>query len=229
MSKTTTLSDSSSQHRRSQERGDVTKRRLVDAAIEEFASRGFDGVTLRDIEVHADVQRGLVKYHFGTKEDMWKAAVDSLFTELLDFRRERDEVERDMSPKERLAFRIRSFVRYSANWPDLNRMMSQEGKRDSWRMRYIIENYLLQRVLSLRDLVTANLNISSDEFAHWYYMYISAGAFMFSMEPEARKLFGIDVTTDEIIDRHAEMMVEFLLWRAEKTKNEERGGATDGR
>lgn len=201
--------------RSQQERGEVTKAKLLEAAIQEFSERGYDGVTLKDIETLADVQRGLVKYHYSGKEQIYKAVVNEVLGKIHEFRRARRNTERDLSPRERLGFRIRSFVRYSAQRPELNRLMAQEGKRDSWRMRYILDMFLRQMVFDLKDLVSANLSLSSEEFCHWYYIYVGAGAFMFSMAPEAQKLFGIDVTSEEVVDRHAHMVAELLLSKVE--------------
>ena len=201
------------QRRRKQERAEVTKSRLIDAAIQEFSDKGFNGVTARDIEVKADVQRGLLKYHFGDKADLWKAAISKIFGELKDFRHARLEMARDLPPEQRLAFRIRSFVRFTAKHPELNRLMAQEGKHDSWRLRYILDTFLRQMVMDLRDLTSEQLNLTSEEFCHWYYIYIGSGAFMFSMAPEAKKLFGIDVTSEEFVDRHADMVADLLISR----------------
>ena len=51
-----------------QKRAEETRERLLDAATELFAALGFDGVSARTIETHAGVQRGLIAYHFDTKE-----------------------------------------------------------------------------------------------------------------------------------------------------------------
>lgn len=197
--------------RNAQERGGATKSKLLEAAVQEFSERGYDGVTLKDIETIADVQRGLVKYHFGGKEEIFKAAADHIFEGLNIYRAIKADAERDLEPRDRLRFRIRSFVRYSAAHPELNRMMVQEGKQDSWRLRYILDNSLRQIILNLQEAATEHSTMTREDFYHWYYCYIGAGAFMFTMAPEARKLFGIDVTSEEVIDRHADMVAELLL------------------
>src|SRR5687768_15689675 len=55
-----------------------TRDRLIQAALEAFSSMGYEGVSVRDIERQADVNRGLVAYHFGGKEELWKAMMDSV-------------------------------------------------------------------------------------------------------------------------------------------------------
>ena len=56
---------------------DLTARaRIRDAALALFAERGTDGATIRDIAQAAGVSGGLVRHHFGSKDDL-RAACDS--------------------------------------------------------------------------------------------------------------------------------------------------------
>ena len=48
----------------------ATKERILDAAEELFAERGFDGASLRAITSAADVNLAAVNYHFRTKNDL---------------------------------------------------------------------------------------------------------------------------------------------------------------
>ena len=196
-----------------QPRSEATKNQLLSAAVIEFSERGYDGVTIREIEEKAEVNRGLLKYHFGDKEGIWKAVVERLFDAVADYLDASVEFARDMSPKEQLAFRIRNFVRFSALHPELNRMMIQEGKHDSWRVAFIVDAFLKKRVIELQAMVDAGINMSKEDYVHWYYLYIGGGALAFSLAPEARRLFGVDVTQDAFISRHAQMMIDFLMSR----------------
>ncbi len=51
------------------------KERILDAAEELFAARGFDGVTLRQISSTAGVDVALTNYHFGPKNDLFDAVL----------------------------------------------------------------------------------------------------------------------------------------------------------
>jgi AcrR family transcriptional regulator len=56
---------------------DLTARaRIRDAALRLFAERGLDGTTIRDIAREAGVSGGLIRHHFGSKDDL-RAACDS--------------------------------------------------------------------------------------------------------------------------------------------------------
>jgi AcrR family transcriptional regulator len=50
-----------------------SKAALVDAALEEFASKGFAGARVRDIAERAGVSKDLITYHFGGKDGLLAA------------------------------------------------------------------------------------------------------------------------------------------------------------
>lgn len=53
--------------------GELTRSRVLDAAMEVFAAKGFRGGSLEDIAKRAGVVRGAVLYHFGNKEGVLTA------------------------------------------------------------------------------------------------------------------------------------------------------------
>jgi hypothetical protein len=65
--------------RRTQARAENTRSKLLEAATAAFSERGYDGVSVRDIENKAGVKRGLLGYHFGDKKLIWIAVVDNTF------------------------------------------------------------------------------------------------------------------------------------------------------
>src|SRR5215831_18051772 len=67
-----------------QQRSVETRDRLVDAALQEFATHGFDGATTREIARRAGVALAALPYHFTTKEALWRAAADRIFALLGD-------------------------------------------------------------------------------------------------------------------------------------------------
>jgi AcrR family transcriptional regulator len=53
-----------------------TRARILDAAMEDFALRGFEASTLRDIASQAEVSLGLIRHHFGSKHQLREACTD---------------------------------------------------------------------------------------------------------------------------------------------------------
>lgn len=57
-------------------RAPETAARILDAAESLFSVRGYHGVSLRDIAADAGVQVALTHYHFGSKEDLFRAVIE---------------------------------------------------------------------------------------------------------------------------------------------------------
>jgi AcrR family transcriptional regulator len=60
-------------------RGQATRDRILAATIELIAREGWEAVTIRKIAAAADVQLGLVNYHFGSKMNLMSVALESAF------------------------------------------------------------------------------------------------------------------------------------------------------
>ena len=52
-----------------------TRNDILDAALRAFAERGFEGTSIREITGEVGVGHNLVRHYFGSKEDLWRAAV----------------------------------------------------------------------------------------------------------------------------------------------------------
>lgn len=57
--------------------------RLLAVAMAAFASRGYAGTSVRAIAAAAQVDPALIVHQFGSKADLWHAAVDAVATKLL--------------------------------------------------------------------------------------------------------------------------------------------------
>ena len=53
----------------------ATAERVLDAALDEFAGRGFDGARLQDIAERAGITRPSLLYHFASKEQLYTATL----------------------------------------------------------------------------------------------------------------------------------------------------------
>lgn len=54
-------------------RGSETRARLLNAAREQFAQEGYDGASLRMIAASAEITLALLHYHFGSKQELYRA------------------------------------------------------------------------------------------------------------------------------------------------------------
>ena len=197
--------------RRTQERTEITRGKLLDAATVIFSEQGYEGVSIRELETAAGVQRGLLAYHFDDKAGLWKAATDRIFGLLQAEVSSRLQILADLPTDERLAAVVRFYVRFSAAHPEFSRLMTQEARQDSWRKDYMVENYVGEMTRALRGPVQEALGLNERDFVHWFYMLAGASATIFSHAPEARSLFETEPLEEALIERHAELMVQMLV------------------
>ena len=202
--------------RRIQERTEIARANIIAAAIPMFAEQGFDAISVRDIEIAAEVKRGMLSYHFESKESLWKVVADEMFTNLVRELDLRLVILKDLPKRESVALLIRFHVRYYAEHPELSRFMSQEARQDTWRIEYLATKHKHPSLTLLAKHITVSLDLSEREFAHWYYIMVSACATIFSFEPECKLLFGFSSYDEGVVEQHAEMMVNMLLGAPEE-------------
>jgi TetR/AcrR family transcriptional regulator, regulator of cefoperazone and chloramphenicol sensitivity len=70
--------------RGSYQRGEDTRRRLVETAIDLFAAHGYDGASTRLLADEAGVNLPAIQYYFGSKEGLYRAAVGHIVERIVD-------------------------------------------------------------------------------------------------------------------------------------------------
>jgi AcrR family transcriptional regulator len=65
-----------------QQRGEETRGRILEAALELFAASGFEGASTRTIAERADVNLPAIQYYFGSKEGLYRAVVEQFSQQL---------------------------------------------------------------------------------------------------------------------------------------------------
>ena len=193
-----------------------TRERILDVALEAFAELGYDGAATRAIAARAGVNQGLITYYFGSKEALWREAVDRAFEGLQaavgDVAIEAGSLE---STRERFALIIRRYVRFVAAHPEFVLLMNEEGKRTGPRMRWIVDRHVkpiydeMIRLLSQPDL-RARVPAHIDP-VHYHYIFLGAAGAFFTQAPECRRVSGLDPFDPDRVEAHADAIVHLFL------------------
>lgn len=197
------------------DRGSETRARIVAAAIHEFAERGFDGASTREISRRASANQGLITYHFRSKEALWKAAVDAMFAELSEEFGSLASELAGAEPREQLRELLVRWVRFAARHPEQMRLMVQEGKADGPRLAWLVARHLKGFYALFDALVAraraAGLLVVDVPTAHLYYIVIGAASTIFTAAPECKRLTGCDPSRPTVVDAHAEALLALVL------------------
>ena len=196
---------------RAQQR-DKTRQRIVDVAVDVFAAKGFGAASTREIAARARVSQGLITYHFGSKGELWKAAIGRIFDDLRAGVGTLPDVDGAIDPAERMRDVVRHYVRFVAAHPELFRVMVEEGKHSDARMRWLVDTHLKPLYAGFVQLISGiALPGGRANPAHVYYAMAGASSLMFAVAPECVRLTGVDPRSPEAIEAHAEMLARFLV------------------
>lgn len=197
--------------KRTQERTEITRQKLLDAATQLFAYRGYEGVTVRDIEKAAGVHRGLMAYHFDDKDSLWRAVADHCFGQMRGKINQRFAILKELSQEEQLATIVRFYVYFAASHPEVSALVSKEATAKSWRIQYLIDHHIAPACAAMETLAGQTLGLDREDFIHWYYILISASSTLFYFAPECELLFDVNSRSDAVVERHAEILVQMLV------------------
>jgi AcrR family transcriptional regulator len=197
-------------------KSEQTQQKLVESGIHLFSTFGYNATTTRNVEAHAQVQRNLITYHFGSKEAFWKACVERLFDGFFASLRPAFDQARDIEAGERIRFLIRQYVRSSAAYPQVMRIMFDEGRCDEWRLEWIVERYSREFHSAVGELLKDGRACGViPELTHMQFHYaLVSGGVMFAMAPEYRLLSGVDPDDEAgrelLVDAQADAIARLL-------------------
>jgi len=114
---------------------------ILDKALSMFATLGYDGMSLRTLNRELGASHNLIYQRFGTKEELWRAAIDYGFGRLA--RHMQGLFDPTISePLEQLRLAVHRFLVFSADHPELVALMNIEGRQETDRLTYIYDTYI---------------------------------------------------------------------------------------
>jgi TetR/AcrR family transcriptional regulator len=186
-------------------------RDLLNAAATEFAAHGFVGASTRRIAERAGAHQPQINYHFTSKEQLWRETVDHLFAQM-----DAALPAFDTGPEAEAAFEavLRSFTRFSAEHPELDRIINFEATTPSPRLDWLVETHLGPRfeAVSVGWTGLRSAGLGADLTAGEVWEVITGfGAMHFANAPLLTRLgiHGGDGQAE--IDAHAERILAILL------------------
>lgn len=117
------------------------REKILIAAIDAFASAGYDGTSTAGVARAAGVAQPLIHHHFGSKEGLWRAAMDRVFDAARPFNR----LDPGLPPDKALVHVLEDFMRLSATRPEMAKIIAREGATESWRLEYLVNQHLREQ------------------------------------------------------------------------------------
>lgn len=203
------------QHNIREQQREATRSAILNASLQLFAERGFEGAVIRDIAAAAGVNHAMVKYHFENKENLWKEAVNYLFARCEQETQLSKEELRDLSISGRTRQFIRKYIAYCARHPEHARIMVQSSVRNDDRLRWSVDTHISK----LHQSVIGGI-IEGQQDGVWpsdispvylLYIIVSVSQTIFMLAPELECAHGLEVSSDKSISKYTDAVLSLLL------------------
>ena len=125
----TTAEDKPKQTRNSE----ATRQRILAAATQEFAKKGFDGARIDDIARAAQANKQMIYHYFGNKDDLFTTVLEDAYSTL---RQHEAEVDLNLLPANEaiLALLESTWQHYLEN-PELIRLLAAENQMEARHLK----------------------------------------------------------------------------------------------
>lgn len=200
--------------RKQQQRSVITQQKLLDAAIEAFSENGFKGTSTRDIAERAGVHHPLITYHFKNKDQLWRAAVDRIFTEFTGALAQALHESTSSDPKQRFATMIRAYLDHAHHQPALHKIIVQEANYENPRIKWLTDKHLRPAyeatIGPLEDLQRAGIAVPGNSALIYHLIRLAAGGTL-AMGLMLRETSGVDLENEKTRAELADLIVRVFL------------------
>jgi len=206
--------------RREQQRAINTRLVILKAALSEFAEQGFEAASIRNIAERTGLQHPLITYHYKTKEILWRAVAEHVFSEIRTLWDEQAPLASDLAPIERVRQEYRSLLQFMLEYPDFHHFMLRESKPRNPRLAWLAKRFL-KPLLSSRLLPQIRAAQKAGELPKAdpmliHYMLIGMTSVPSSLGDEIRLVARISPNDPKIVDAYWELIDHAVFARKQR-------------
>ena len=199
--------------KQSREVSEKTKKAVLKAALKVFAREGFYNAKLREIADLAGTTHSLIRHHFGSKYDLYKAVVDYGLTIHEERLRRVTKLQKSDNPVELFKDFIASYVSTVAKNPELSKILMHNNISTSPLFDYLIErqkqlNLIVEPVFKKVQKCGYFEDFDHDSFFVYLHALVETPVAMMDM---ANIMLGQNLLSKKGIAMHTERVLNFLF------------------
>jgi TetR/AcrR family transcriptional regulator len=191
----------------------ISRERILDASLVEFAKHGYEGATTASVARRIGVTQPLIHYHFGSKEALWRAAVELAFSQMAGLLEDMNEETHGGDPRQRMREIARRFVRFSAKHPEVSRLIIAESAVPGPRLEWMTEKHLRPLIRRVEQTFRAGRDagiVKDLSLESLIFVFLGALPHFFDGAPLIGLLWGIDPADEEHVEKYADTLIEVL-------------------
>lgn len=190
----------------------ATRENIVREALVSLTGSGVAGLVLRDVARRLGVSLPTIQRHFTTKDDLWRACVDSIIDEL--------PIRVDLDPgevndlDEQVTLFVRQLIRRTALYPYATAAMWNDAEPGSEERLAYLASRMVPRVEVARNRfsVAAGLGIFRDIDPNVFFALVALGVSSLGRSKyPLQQLFGVDIENEIVRDTFSNALADLLL------------------
>src|SRR6266566_6455268 len=200
--------------RAEQQRSIETRAAILDAAIAEFARRGFEAASIRAIADRLGLQHPLITYHYRSKDILWRAAAEHSFAQIRAGWDTSAPENSDLPPLARLREEYATLFRYTVAFPEFHRFMRQEAFTNNPRLKWVAETVLAPLLGRLIPQIVAAQKqrlLPAVDPILFHYMMVSLTATLSGFGPEMQATGGLSAENTKVIEAYWSLVDETVF------------------
>ncbi len=174
------------------EKSAALRARIIDAAKEEFAAKGYDGASVRAIAAAAGIEQGHLGYHFKTKRALWEATVDVVFADFPEtVAGNIPRTYEDARAVMKMA--LHSYAAYCTIRPEHARVVFNEAASGGERLEWLVERHIRRRIAALEPVFNAARDrgaVPATSFEAFFLSFIASLALTYATPGFPLAVFG---------------------------------------
>jgi TetR/AcrR family transcriptional regulator len=171
------------------------RQQILEAALAEFAEKGFQEASLAAIARRLGVTAPLVLYHFGSKANLWREALEVFCSNLAVVVQRAAEDGNGMEGREALRLMVRRLVHFFATNRAAYRLMRDEGGVENGQSDWFTSKNLrpiIGQIEAVYDRAVAEGAVRPAPFETTFFMILGAVSCYLESRTLVSRLFGAD-------------------------------------
>jgi len=193
------------QQRSQAQRSQAARDAILQAALDEFAEKGFEAATIRSIAERTGFQHPLITYYYPTKDRLWRAVAEDTFERIREAWDRGASEHPHMSPLARLRAEYYAVFLHTVAFPEFHRFMRQEASNGNPRLQWVAKTVLkplIDRLLPQIESAQKQRLLPRVEPILFHYMIVSLTAALSEFGPEMRVTSRLDAEHPDVAEAY---------------------------
>ena len=183
--------------------------------MQHFAAKGFEAASLREIAADAGTTHGLIRHHFGAKEDLWRAVVDDFVGKFEERHRPLLSKVGEADPVELLKGFVTNYIRVSVELPGVSRIIMNDCSQPGARLDFVVDRLLpIHKAIEPVFLAVQKQGLLRQHDPDSFFIFLMMlGSFPFALSEFTNRFYRQEIASKAGIERHIDLVLQTLFDR----------------